>query len=679
MRFYVACVLLTSLLACGCIQEDRSIGNLKDLGPFGGSEAPIPRKVLFGSPDKDLVKISPDGSRISYLAPVNGTINLWVKDAENDQRAYPVTRETQSNMSDYAWAYTNQHLLYVLDRQRNQNWRVFCLNLSSAKTRDLTPFGGIRAQLLKTSPKYPREIVVSLNERDPQHADIYKVDIETGEISLLQENPGFDGFEIDDDFQIRLAYKDTPEGGREFYRPSGKEWIPLLHLSAIDLASARFLGFDGSRQAAYFADSRDADTSGLYSLDLRSGERNLIFENPKADLTDAIIHPSIKKVQAAAFTYDRKRWRILDESIANDLLYLNTLDKGEVQILGRSEDDRYWLAAHLPDDGAAHYYYYDRGKETARFLFADKGGLEGYRLTRMIPVIIISQDGLNLVGYYSLPPECDQNGDNLPDKPVPMVLYVHDGPWMRDSWGFNPVHQWLANRGYAVLSVNYRGSAGFGKSFMDAGNREWGGKMQQDLTDAVNWSVRAGIADPKRIAVMGEGYGGYATLAALAYTPDLFVCGVDIEGPPDLITYIQSFNGQPESLNYAARVGDIQTNEGVELLKNRSPIYSANNITKPLLIFQAGLDKRVNPSETEKMAQSLKDSGGSVTYVLYPQEERGISGRGHARSLYAIAESFLAEHLGGRCEPFGTDLQGAALEVPLGAEGVPGLESALRQ
>jgi dipeptidyl aminopeptidase/acylaminoacyl peptidase len=677
MRFFIACVVLMVFLACGCVEEKKVIKDQDSAGDSNADGSLVPRTALFSSPLRSEAKISPDGSRISYLAPVNGIQNIWVMEPDEEQAEHPVTRETERNISNYAWAYTNRHLLYQQDLQGNGNWRIFSHNLSSGRTRDLTPFKSTSAHILAIAPKHPQEIVISLNERDPKYPDIYKVDIETEKITLLEKNIDFDGFEIDDDFEILLAYKDTSEGGRNFFRPSDDGWISFFNVSSNDMQYTKILGFNHSKQAVYLSDSRNRDTSALYVLDLISGERKLIAENPKADLTDVIIDPSEKDVQAAAFTYDRKRWKIIEESIANDLLYLSAVDNGDVEILGRSLDDRSWLLSYLADEKAAHYYYYDREEESASFLFTANEDLEGYRLSRMIPAIIKSRDGLNLVSYYTIPPESDRDGDNRPDQPVPMVLYVHDGPWERDYWGFNPVHQWLANRGYAVLSVNYRGSSGFGKSFMDRGNGEWGSKMQQDLLDAANWSIKEGIADSRRIAIMGEGYGGYAALAGLAFSPNVFACGVDINGPSNLISSVESISQEPEKRIYATRVGDILTEEGREKLESRSPFYFPSNIQKPLLIFQGGKDSEVKREETEDLVHRLTAEGKTVTYVLYPEEGHEISRREHERSLYAITEAFLAEHLGGLYEPIGRDLQDQAIAVPVGADEIPGLESAL--
>ena len=334
---------------------------------------------------------------------------------------------------------------------------------------------------------------------------------------------------------------------------------------------------------------------------------------------------------------------------------------------------------YVVDDGPLRYYYYDHNQRKARFLFTDKEKLQGQDLAKMVPVIIKSRDGLDLVSYYTLPLRSDSNTDGKPDVPLPMVLDVHGGPWARDDWGYNPQHQWLANRGYAVLSVNFRGSTGFGKNFTNAGNLEWGRKMQNDLIDAVEWAVQQGIADPEKIAIMGGSYGGYATLAGLTFTPDTFNCGVDIVGPSNLTSLLQSIPPywKPELDQLTTRVGDFRTEDGKKLLGERSPLTYVDRIARPLLIAQGANDPRVKQNESDQIVKAMQAKNLPVTYVLYADEGHGFVRPENRLSFYAIAEAFLAEHLGGKYEPIGKDFQGANLTVPAGADEVPGLTDAL--
>jgi dipeptidyl aminopeptidase/acylaminoacyl peptidase len=392
-------------------------------------------------------------------------------------------------------------------------------------------------------------------------------------------------------------------------------------------------------------------------------------------------HPTEKNVQAVAFTYERKQWKVIDQSIAGDLDYLRKVADGDVEVLDRTLDDKTWIVAYIMDDGPVRYYSYGRDKKEAKFLLTNMEKLEGQPLAKMIPVVIKSRDNMSLVSYYTLPLGSDKSGDGKPEKPVPIVLYVHGGPWDRDEWGFDPVHQWLANRGYAVLSVNYRESTGFGKNFTNAGNLEWGRKMQDDLIDAVNWSIKQGIADPQKIAIMGGSYGGYATLAGLTFTPRLFSCGVDICGPSNLTSLLESVPAYwlPQMELWTSRVGDYRTKEGRELLKERSPINYADKIQRPLLIGQGANDPRVRQNESDQIVNVMHVKNLSVTYVIYSDEGHGFARPENKISFFAVAEAFLAKHLGGRYEPIGMDFNGSTIAVPIGADEVPGLVEALQK
>jgi dipeptidyl aminopeptidase/acylaminoacyl peptidase len=334
---------------------------------------------------------------------------------------------------------------------------------------------------------------------------------------------------------------------------------------------------------------------------------------------------------------------------------------------------------YLVDDGPARFYLYDRQRRVAHFLFTNRQALEGQPLVNMRPVVIPSRDGLDLVAYYSLPAGADSDGDGIPDQPVPLVFMPHGGPWGRDFWGYNSWHQWLANRGYAVLALNFRASVGFGKAFTNAGNLQWGGKILEDQIDAVQWAIKQGIADPARVAIMGGSFGGYSVLAGLTFTPDVFACGVDIVGPSNLITLLESMPPYWKAMleMFTTRVGNHRTAEGRALLTKHSPLTYADRIRRPLLIGQGANDPRVKQAESDQIVQAMQAKGIPVTYVLYPDEGHGFARPENSLSFNAIAEMFLATCLGGRFEPIGDDLEGSSLTVPVGAHDVPGLAEAL--
>lgn len=638
----------------------------------------IPRQDLFGNPDKASVQLSPDGTKIGYLAPVGGVLNVWIGPANDPAAARPVTRDTDRGIRFYDWAYTSNHILFIQDKGGDENWRLYSVGLDTGDTKDLTPLEGVQARFQEISPQFPAEILVALNDRDPRLHDLYRINIATGERRLVQKNEGFAGFVTDRDYRVRLALRVLPDGGSEMLRATEHGgWTPFARIPTEDTLTTSPIGFDKAGTILYMIDSRNRNTGALMALDLDTGTQTLLAEDPRADVSDVVIHPTEKRVQAAAFTYERKVWQILDQSIAGDWAALRTIATGDVEVVSRTLDDRYWIVAYIIDDGPVRYYRYDRAGQKAQFLFTNRERLEGLPLAKMHPTVITSRDGLNLVSYYTLPPGSD--GDARPDEPFPTVLVVHGGPWARDTWGYNPWHQWLANRGYAVLSVNFRGSTGFGKALINASTSEWGAKMHDDLIDAVQWAIQHGIADPQRVAIMGGSYGGYATLVGMTFTPEMFACGIDIVGPSNLVTLLESIPPywQPQVDLWTTRVGDHRTEEGRAFLTKRSPLTCAHRIQRPLLIGHGANDPRVKQAESDQIVQVMQEKGIPVTYVLYPDEGHGFARPENRLSFNAVAEAFLSRCLGGRCEPICDDFTGASITVPVGADQVRGVPEAL--
>lgn len=640
----------------------------------------IPRQILFGNPDKTSTQLSFDGTKIGYLAPVDGVLNVWVGPAVDPAAANPVTKDTGRGIRFYGWAYTNEHVLYIQDKDGDENWRLYSVDVNTTGTKDLTPVEGVQARIQEVSPNFPREILIALNDRVPEFHDLYLVNIDTGERRLVQENEGFVSFITDDDYNVRLATRMTPDGGREILRSTeGGGWESFTKIPMEDALTTSSVGFDKTGKTLYMISSRDRNTAALIRVDLETGEQSLMAEDPQADVSDVMIHPMEKNVEAVAFTYERKHWQFLDESIAEDLAYLRTVAEGDVEVVSRTLNNRFWIVAYVVDNGPVRYYRYDREGRDAQFLFTNRRELEGLPLAEMHPVVIGSRDGLNMVSYYTLPGGSDSDGDARPDEPLPMVVVVHGGPWARDAWGYNAWHQCLANRGYAVLSVNFRGSTGFGKGFINASIREWGAKMHDDLIDAVDWAIQQGIADPDRVAIMGGSYGGYATLVGLTLTPERFACGVDIVGPSNLVTLLESIPPywQPLVDLWTTRVGDHRTEEDRAFLAERSPLTYVDRIRRPLLIGQGANDPRVKQAESDQIVQAMQDKSIPVTYVLYPDEGHGFARPENRLSFNAVAEAFLAKCLGGRHEPIGDDCEDSSIAVPVGAEEVPGLTEAL--
>jgi len=640
----------------------------------------ITRRVLFGNPDRVSPKLSPDGAWLGFVAPLDGVLNVWVGPSEDPSSARPITRDTHRGIRSFFFAYDNRHVVYILDRDGDENWRVYSVDLTTQQTLELTPGDGVQAQIQEISPRSPEDILIGLNDRDPRFHDLYRVNIRTGERTLLQENEQFAGFITDEEFRIRFGMRMTPDGGSELLRRADDAWEPFLAIGPDDTLTTRPIGFDESGQTLFMIDSRQRNTAALTAVNAQNAETTLLFQDDQADVDGVLQHPTRKTLQAVRVNYLRPAWTFADLRAEADFQLLRGLADGDIRVVSGSLDDLQWLVAIGVDNGPVRFYRFDRAQRKAQFLFTGNRALEGATLTRMHPVVIPARDGLDLVSYLSLPVGADEDGDGLPAGPLPMVLLVHGGPWARDIWGYEAHHQWLANRGYAVLSVNYRGSTGFGKSFVNAGDREWAGRMHDDLVDAVRWAVQTGVADPKRIAIMGGSYGGFATLVGLTFTPELFACGVDIVGVSNILTWIESIPPYWAPLRdvFARRVGAFQTEEGRQFLLERSPLTHVDRICRPLLIGQGANDPRVKVAESDQIVTAMQTRGIPVTYVLYPDEGHGFARAQNRMSFYAVAEAFLAKHLGGRFEPFGDDFAGSSITVPAGAEGVAGLAEALQ-
>jgi dipeptidyl aminopeptidase/acylaminoacyl peptidase len=669
---FIKCGSLLAVLLAGCQGAARTRGPV----PRDMTSTPlIPRSVLFSNPDKTGPQISPDGTRLAYLAEVDGVLNVWVAPMNNLTVAQPVTKDTKRGIRIFQWAFDNQHILYNQDQGGDENWHVYATNLRNMETRDLTPLPGVQARIEQASYKFPGEILVGINDRDKSLHDIYRVNIASGERTPVQQNSGYVGFLCDDDYKVRFASKMLPDGGMQIDQLAGSDWSLFTSVPAADALSTQPVGFDKSGQTLYMIDSRGRDTSALMAHDLRSSDQKLLAANPKCDVGSVMIHPTENTVQAVNFNYERDERQILDSSIKRDMSYLAGVCEGEIEVSSRSLDDKHWIVTYVVDDGPVRYYHYDRDARKASFMFSNRSKLENLPLAKMHPVKIKSRDNMELVSYLTLPVWTDRDNNARPDHPLPMVLFVHGGPWARDTWGLNGTHQWLSNRGYAVLSVNFRGSTGLGKNFTNSGNKEWAAKMHDDLIDAVDWAINQKIAEPDKVAIMGGSYGGYSTLVGLTFTPDKFACGVDIVGPSNLVTLLNSIPAywKPQIDMFTTRVGDHRTEEGRKFLEERSPLTYVSKIKKPLLIGQGANDPRVKQAEADQIVAAMKQNNIPVTYVLYSDEGHGFARPENRTSFNAVTEAFLAQHLGGRFEPVGEDFKGSTIKIVEGGSQVPGL------
>ncbi len=605
----------------------------------------IPRRVIFSDPDRITPQTSPDGTRFAYIAPYDRVPNVWVRTIGlNDDRA--VTSEQERGIIYFFWSHDNRHLLYLQDRDGNENWHLFAVDTESNEVRDLTPFEGVQTQIVGRSKRHPGEILVALNRRDLSVHDVYRLELLSGTLRRVVENPGhLSGWVFDSDFAVRAALAARPDGGFDLVvrEHEGAEWRTVVSWDMEDSLTSYPVSCSATTDSLYLIDSRGSGTSRLVRLDLATKKVETIAYDKHYDVSRIMIHPDTKKVQAISFQRARNEWQAMDSSTEQDFVALARLAHGDFYVYNRDDADRTWVVAYISDIFPVSFYAYKRNTGTAVFLFEHQPELRDYTLSEMKPISYEARDGLKIHGYLTLPPGKE------PAR-LPLVLKVHSGPWTRDVWEFDPEVQWMVNRGYACMQVNFRGSTGYGKDFVNAGDREWGNKMQNDLVDAINWAVAQGIADPSRIAIYGLSYGGYAALVGVASTPHLFCCAVDIMGPSDLVSFIRDMPAHWSTYRhfFHRRVGNPEKDEN--FLQSRSPISMAYRIRTPLLVAHGTDDPRVQKGQSDRIVEAIRLNGVPCEYIVFDNEGHGLGNLANRRRCYAAVERFLARYLGGHCE-----------------------------
>lgn len=632
---WLICVLvfvLASVYLLGCGAETTRI---------------VPREVLMGNPEKASPRISPDGTKMAWIAPVDDILNIWVQTVGMDD-AKPVTDDTERGVYRYFWAQDNKHIMYLQDVGGNENWQLYRADVGTGENEALTEGTDTQVQIVEYSKHHPDEMLIAMNKEDPRLFDVYHLDLKNGSMERVARNPGnIVAWLVDFDFKLRGAMATTPEGGFDLLVREDEKgnFEKVLTWGPDDALSSSPETFSKDGRYMYCLDSRDVNAARLVKIDLEDGEIDeVIAEDPIYDVSGIVKNPDTWEIQAVLFLRDRIDWLILDYDIEKDMEMMGELQDGDLFISSRDNDDDTWIVGFTVDDGPVSYYTWDRGAKAGDFMFYHKPDLAEYTLADMEPVSFESRDGLTIHGYITYPPNVER--ENLP-----IVLNVHGGPWARDTWGYNSEAQWLANRGYACFQVNYRGSTGYGKEFLNAGDKEWGGKMHNDLVDAVNWAVEEGIADPDRVAIFGWSYGGYAALVGATFTPDVFKCAVAGVGPSNLITFIETIPPYWTPLLdlFYRRVGNPETEK--EFLESRSPLFKVDQIKIPMLIAQGANDPRVNQAESEQIVAAMEERGIPYEYVLFEDEGHGFLKAENRIKFYAIAEKFLADNLGGVYEP----------------------------
>jgi len=610
----------------------------------------IPRSVLFGNPERTSPQISPDGNSLAWIAPRDGVLNLWIAPIGGESgvdwaAARPLTEDADRGIRMFAWAHDGRHLLYVQDVGGDENWRLYDVDPESGARRDLTPFEGIHATIIGTSKRRPDEVLVGINADNPQLHDVYRLHLGSGELVKEIENPGYAGWLADEDLAVRCAIAPLPDGSFDvLVRDSGEgEFRHLLSVPAEDATSTDVVSFSGDGRSVLMISAAGSDTGRLTRVDLATGESTVLAEDPEADVSGVLLHPDTRDPLIVMVLRDRMTYTVLDPSVADDLKAVRALHPGDPTFSDRDEADTTWLIAFTVDAGSVTYFMYDRVTKTGRLLFSARPALDGYELAPMEPFSFTARDGLLIHGYVTFPPGRGRTG-------LPAVVDVHGGPQVRDTWGYNPEAQWFANRGYLCIQVNYRGSTGYGKAFIAAGDREWGGKMHDDLIDAVGHAVGQGWADKSKVAIYGGSYGGYAALVGAAFTPDVFCCAVDIVGPSNLKTLLETIPPYwaPMIAQLYRRVGNPETD--ADFLWSRSPLSRAHDIRIPLLIAQGANDPRVKQAESEQIVAALTEAGIDHEYMLFPDEGHGFAKPENRIKFYTVAERFLAKYLGGRYE-----------------------------
>ena len=635
-------------LNCASLSILNSIDNSGDIPPL------IDRKLFFEDPDISGAQLSPDGKFISFLRPFEGTRNIWIKSLDQSfDQAVPLTQQKARPVSNYFWSRDGKFILFSLDKDGDENFNIYAVNphtpdIESGELRNLTQMEGARAIIYHLCREDKDLLYIGLNKRDPAWHDLYQLRISTAELSLVRENTHrYLNWIFDHEDRMRLAVRNREDGTGELYKldSDGVE-KKLIEWSILE--SVHPMVFHKDNQRIYLLSNKgdENDLSALYLLDIDSGDTEFVEKDPlsEVDFGGLFFSEKEKSVIATSYTGNRTRYYFRDREFEREYKQVKNQLKGhEIGFRSPTLDEDKWLVSAHGDVEPGSTYLYDRKSESLEFQYKVRPEIPRTALAEMHSISYPSSDGLIIPAYLTLP--VGKGKENLP-----LVVMPHGGPWVRDYWGYNNFAQFLANRGYAVLNPNFRISSGYGKSFLNAGNRQWGDKMQDDLSWGVKYLVDSGVADKKRVGIFGGSYGGYATLAGLAFTPEIYACGVSFVGPSNLITLLESIPPYWESGRkmFHIRMGDPTTEEGRDQLIRQSPLFSADKIKAPLMVVQGQNDPRVKKAESDQIVVALRKRGFPVEYLNAPDEGHGFARPINNMAFIAAMEKFLAHHLGGR-------------------------------
>jgi dipeptidyl aminopeptidase/acylaminoacyl peptidase len=643
----ILCLASTTILAA----EQKSANLVPRLPPI------LDRELFFGNPEIAAEEISPDGKYVSFLKPWKDTRNIYVKAVDEPfSAARLLTTETKRPILGYFWTRDSRYILYVKDNDGDENFNLFAVDpaakpagdVPAPPSRDLTNLKGVRVTIYDLPKHTPDIAYIGLNDRDKAWHDLYKLTISTGEKSLVRQNTErITAWVFDLEGQLRLATRSAENGDTEILRVGSDKFTRIYSCTVFEECSP--IRFRKDEQRVYLETNKGpkANLVSLALLDPATGQTELVETDPqnKVDFSRAMFSEATDELVATAYRDDQwVRRYFKDKDLAADYKWLQQKLPGkELSTELRTLNEQIFLVNAASDTEPGETYLFDRKTHKLELQFKLRDNLPRQALATMQVIHYKSSDGLEIPAYVTLP-------KGTPAKNLPTLVIPHGGPWARDAWGFNPLAQFFANRGYVVLMPNFRGSTGYGKKFLDAGNDEWGGKMQDDITWGVKYLVSQGIADPKKIGILGGSYGGYATLAGVTFTPDLYSAAVDIVGPSNLLTLLDSIPPYWEQIRklFYARMGDPTTPQGKQLLIERSPLKHADRIKTPLLVAQGANDPRVNRREAEQIVIALRDRGFPVEYLLAPDEGHGFARPVNNLALFMAAEKFLAQYLAAR-------------------------------
>jgi dipeptidyl aminopeptidase/acylaminoacyl peptidase len=621
----------------------------------------LDRELFFGDPEISGAQLSPDGQFMSFIKPLNGTRNIFVKKtAEPFDAAKPITNDTKRPIPQYFWTRDSKYILYIQDNAGDENYNLYAVNPADPpaagspvpKARNVTDLKGVRVEIFDVPKTDPDIAYIGLNDRDKSWHDLYKLKISTGERTLLRKNTDrIGGWDFDHQGVLRLAERAAENGDTEILRVDADKFTKIYSCSVLESCGVE--QFDKDNKLAYIASNHgEGDLARLALLDPATGKETLVESDPlkRVDLTGAVFSPVTEELQATIYLDEKQRRYYHDKAFEADMKWLEAKLPGKQ--VGRSsvtKDDQIWLVSATSDNDPGTVYLFDRKTKRLTLQYKSREKLNRDYLASTTPIHYKSSDGLEIPAYLTLP-------KGVPATNLPLIVFPHGGPWGRDAWGYNSYWQFWANRGYAVLAPNFRASTGYGKKFLDAGNRQWGDKMQDDITWGVKYLVAQGTVDAKRVGISGGSYGGYATLAGVAFTPDLYAAAVSIVGPSNLITLMESIPPYWEAgrMMFTTRMGDASTPEGKAQLMRQSPLNSAAKIRTPLMVVQGANDPRVNKGESDQIVIALRDRGFPVQYIVAPDEGHGFARPVNNMAMMEAAEKFMATYLKGRFQDGGT-------------------------